>query len=73
MPISELVWPEDRVEHIAEHGVTPAEFAEVCFGRSLVLRTKATGKNPVYYVLGEAPAATCSAWSSSSLAARGIP
>lgn len=56
MPISELVWPEDRVEHIAEHGVTPEEFEEVCFGRSLVLRTKATGKNPVYYVLGETDA-----------------
>lgn len=56
MPISELVWPEDRVEHIAEHGVTPEEFEEVCFGRSIVLRTKATGKNPVYYVLGETDA-----------------
>jgi uncharacterized protein len=53
VPIAEFVWPEDRVQHIAEHGVTPEEFEEVCFGRSLVLRTRATGKNPVYYVLGE--------------------
>ena len=53
MPISEFLWPEDRIEHIAEHGVTPEEFEEVCFGQSLVLRTRATGKNPVYYVLGE--------------------
>jgi uncharacterized protein len=53
VPISELVWPEDRVEHIAGHGITPEEFEEVCFGRSLVLRTRAIGKNPVYYVLGE--------------------
>jgi uncharacterized DUF497 family protein len=53
VPISEFVWPEDRVEHIAEHGVTPEEFEEVCFGRSLVLRARATGKNPVYYALGE--------------------
>ena len=53
MPISEFLWPEDRIEHIAEHGVTPEDFEEVCFGQSLVLRTRATGKNPVYYVLGE--------------------
>ena len=25
----------------------------MCFGTSLVLRAKATGPNPVYYVLGE--------------------
>ncbi len=53
MPISELLWPEDRVEHIAQHGIIPEEFEEVCFGQSLVLRAKATGENPVYYVLGE--------------------
>jgi uncharacterized DUF497 family protein len=53
VPISELLWPEDRVEHIGQHGVRPQEFEEVCFGRSLVLRAKATGENPVYYVLGE--------------------
>ncbi len=54
MPISELMWPEDRVEHIALHGVRPEEVEEACFGRSLVLRAKASGGNPVYYVLGEA-------------------
>jgi hypothetical protein len=53
VPISEFVWPQDRVEHIAQHGVTPEEFEEVCFGRSLVLRARATGQNPAYYVLGE--------------------
>ena len=53
MPISEFLWSDDRIEHIAEHGVTPEEFEEVCFGQSLVLRTRATGKKPVYYVLGE--------------------
>lgn len=53
MPISEFVWPPDRVEHIAQHGVTPEEFEEVCFGRSLVLRARATGQNPAYYMLGE--------------------
>jgi uncharacterized protein len=25
----------------------------MCFGRSLVLRARATGQNPAYYVLGE--------------------
>lgn len=56
MPISELLWPDDRVEHIAQHGVRPEEFEEVCFGRSLVLRAKATGANPAYYVLGQTDA-----------------
>ena len=56
MPISDVLWPEDRVDHIARHGVRPEEFEEVCFGASLVLRAKATGQNPVYYVLGETDA-----------------
>lgn len=34
----------------------PDEFEEVCFGASLVLRGKATGPNPLYYVLGETDA-----------------
>lgn len=56
MPISEVLWPEDRVDHIARHGVRPEEFEEVCFGAPLVLRAKATGQNPVYYLLGETEA-----------------
>ena len=52
MRIDELIWPRERIEHIARHGVTPEEVEEVCFGKSLVLRAKAEGKNPVYYVLG---------------------
>ncbi|HUT90330.1 MAG TPA: hypothetical protein VMY37_12590 [Thermoguttaceae bacterium] len=53
MRISELVWPEDRVEHIARHGVTPHEVEQACFGRPLVQRAKSGGPNPAYYVLGE--------------------
>jgi len=53
VPISEVLWPGDCVDHIARHGVSPEDFEEVCFGASLVLRAKATGQNPVYYVLGE--------------------
>ena len=56
MPISEVLWPEDRVDHIARHGIRPEEFEEVCFGAPLVLRAKATGQNPVYYLLGETDA-----------------
>lgn len=51
--IHELLWPEDRIDHISRHDVSPDEFEEVCFGRSLVLRAKSEGKNPVYHVLGE--------------------
>lgn len=39
--------------HIARHNVTPEEFEEVCFGRSLVLRAQTFGPNPVYNVLGQ--------------------
>ena len=53
MRITELIWPEDRIAHIAEHGVRPHEVEDICFGRPLILRGKSTGKNPVYYVLGQ--------------------
>jgi uncharacterized DUF497 family protein len=53
MKIQQIIWPEDRVEHIARHAVTPEEFEEACFGQSLVLRAKSEGENPVYYVLGQ--------------------
>lgn len=56
MRIREFIWPHDRVDHIAKHGVTPEEVAEVCFGKPLVQRAKSKGKNPVYYVLGQTEA-----------------
>jgi uncharacterized protein len=54
--ITELLWPEDRIAHIARHGVSPEEVEDVCFGRPLVLRAKSGGPNPAYYVLGETAA-----------------
>jgi uncharacterized DUF497 family protein len=56
MEIYAFVWPDDRIDHIARHGVTPEEVEEACFGRSLVQRAKSRGENPVYYVLGETDA-----------------
>jgi hypothetical protein len=56
VPISELLWPANRVDHIGRHGVAPEEFEEVCFGTSLVLRARARGPSPGYYVLGETDA-----------------
>lgn len=53
MKIHEFIWPQDRIEHIAAHEVEPEEFEEVCFGQALILKAKATGENPVYYVLGQ--------------------
>jgi len=53
MRVGELIWAEDRVAHIAEHGVQPHEVEEICFGHPLVLHGKSGGKNPVYYVLGQ--------------------
>ena len=56
MRISEFVWPQERVDHIARHGVLPEEVEEVCFGRPLVQRAQSEGENPVYYVLGRTTA-----------------
>jgi uncharacterized protein len=56
MNIREFVWPEDRIDHIARHGVNPEEVEEACFGRSLILRAKSEGENPVYYALGQTDA-----------------
>ena len=56
MRIDELLWPRERVEHIARHGVTPEEVEQSCFGKPLVLRAKSYGENPVYYVLGQTDA-----------------
>jgi uncharacterized DUF497 family protein len=51
--IRELIWPEDRIDHIAAHDIEPEEVEEACFGRALILRAESAGTNPVYYVLGE--------------------
>lgn len=56
MEIAEFVWTSDRISHITRHAVEPYEFEEVCFGVPLVLRARAGGRNPVYYVLGETDA-----------------
>ena len=53
MKIHEFVWPHDRVDHIARHGVTPEEVEETCFGPALAQRATSAGENPVYYVLGQ--------------------
>ena len=54
--IDEIIWPEDRVEHISQHNVVPYEVEDVCFGKPLILRAKSKGQNPVYYVLGQTEA-----------------
>ncbi len=54
--INELIWPQDRVDHIARHGVTPEEVEQVCFGNPLVERAKSRGENPVHYVRGQTDA-----------------
>jgi uncharacterized DUF497 family protein len=53
MRINRFIWPDERIEHIARHGVTPSEVEEACFGQPLVQRGKSKGENPVYYVLGQ--------------------
>jgi hypothetical protein len=47
MEIHELIWPQDRVDHLVQHNVTPEEVEEVCFGKAFVQRAKSEGSNPV--------------------------
>lgn len=56
MQIVEILWPQDRIDHIGDHGVTPEEVEAVCFGKPFVQRAKSQGDNPVYYVLGQTDA-----------------
>lgn len=56
MKTYELIWTPERIEHIAQHNVTPDEVREVCYGKPFVQRAKSQGKNPVYYVLGQSNA-----------------
>jgi uncharacterized protein len=53
MIIGKFIWPEDRIDHIARHGVTPDEVEKVCYGQSFVRRARSEGESPVYYVLGQ--------------------
>jgi len=53
MRIKAFIWPEERIEHIARHGVLPEEVEDVCFGRPWVRRAKSEGEHPVYYILGQ--------------------
>jgi len=53
MKVCEFVWSDDRIEHIANHGVSPEEVEDVCFGPSFIQRAKSEKENPVYYVLGQ--------------------
>lgn len=56
MKIREFVWPADRINHIAGHGITPEEVEEVCYEKPFVQRAMSQGENPVYYVLGQTEA-----------------
>ena len=56
MKIHQFIWPEDRIEHIARHGITSEEVEETCFGLAFVQRARSKGENPVYYILGQTDA-----------------
>ena len=49
MLIDELIWPADRVDHIARHGIEPEEVEEVFAGDHKVRRTR----QQRYIALGE--------------------
>ncbi len=58
MLIKKLIWPEEQIEHIARHGVTPEEVEEVLFNTKgrVALRAASKGSNPVFNVFGQTKA-----------------
>lgn len=58
LQISQLVWNEHIIEHIARHNVLTEEVEEVCFGQPLIMKSKQAvkGVNPTYYALGQTEA-----------------
>ncbi len=56
MRINEFIWPEDRIEHLSQHGIIPEEVEETCLGPAFIQRSKSKGAHPVYYVLGQTAA-----------------
>ena len=44
MRVHELLWPQDRIDHIARHNVRPDEVEEVFFGKPFVRRAKYRGE-----------------------------
>ena len=53
MRVRELLWSQDRINHIARHNVQPDEVEEVFFGKPFVRSARSQGENPVYYVYGQ--------------------
>ena len=52
MRIKRLIWPEDRIDHIAHHNVIPEDVEDVCFGNPFVQRGKITGSEPALLCFG---------------------
>jgi hypothetical protein len=74
MRVDELIWPQDRIDHLASRGIKPDEVEEVWFGKPFVQRAKSEGRNPVYYVLGQTELGDiCSVLSSNFRKAQAIP
>lgn len=56
MRIQSIRWTEDRVAHVARHGVTPGEVDEVFRGRPLVMRGRGKGGLRTYLAFGRTAA-----------------
>ena len=52
----DFVWPQEQIDHIARHGVTPEEFEQACSGECMIDKTKSRGENPVYLAYGQTEA-----------------
>jgi uncharacterized DUF497 family protein len=45
MPFYFIIWDDDNEQHVAEHGVTPAEFEEVVIDPDRVDESRSSGRN----------------------------
>ena len=66
MRIHVFVWPQDRIDHIDRHAVTPEEVEEACFAHALVQAKSEAKTRFTTFSDRPMPAGICSVWYSVS-------
>ena len=49
MQISEFIWDEENLNHVAQHGVHPEEVEEACWNQPFILK----GRNGSYLIFSQ--------------------
>jgi hypothetical protein len=53
--ISSIRWTEQRIDHVAKHGISPKEIEEACFNEMISPYIR-SGKDNLHYVFGRTDA-----------------